>query len=228
MSIQKDGSFSPHAKEAEVGLCSIVLNYTQESMDEFVRIGFRSEDIFDPRIRMIVMKCVEITARGEACDIRVLFESLKSESIPLEFYELSDLYTNIAPPSMLKQYCKIIQEKACLRDIQVIAMDAIRAVSDGEFDSREIASGICSRAESVSKRIDPVQVLDTRGLLLDAAKRYEKGEDSSSIIRTGFSKIDNLTPIRYGDFVIIGGETKSGKTTFALNIIANYITNHEI
>ena len=42
-------------------------------------------------------------------------------------------------------------------------------------------------------------------------------------ISTGFKKLDDMCPIRYGDYVVIGGETKSGKTMLALNIISNLL-----
>jgi len=58
---------------------------------------------------------------------------------------------------------------------------------------------------------------------MDAIKRYETGDDQTQRLRTGFEKIDNLSPIRYGDFLVIGGETKSGKTMLAINVIANIL-----
>jgi F0F1-type ATP synthase alpha subunit len=55
-------------------------------------------------------------------------------------------------------------------------------------------------------------------------ERYQTGDDATQRIKTGYDKIDNLTPIRLGDFLVIGGPTKSGKTMLALNIIANLIS----
>jgi KaiC/GvpD/RAD55 family RecA-like ATPase len=60
-------------------------------------------------------------------------------------------------------------------------------------------------------------------MLLAAIARYQTGDDSTQRIKTGYEKLDNLTPIRYGDFLVIGGETKSGKTMLALNIVANLL-----
>lgn len=227
MQTQKVGS-TPNALEAEKGLAAIVLNYPEQSAAEISRIGFCIDDIFDPLIKAVIQCCMDMTSRGVAFDIRVVYESIKKHFAHLEFHVLSDLYTNIASPSALKHYCDIIKEKACLRWLQAIARKVFLDVDEGEFDSTEISAEVAAQVESLSSRIAPPSVVDTRALLLDAANRYEKGEDMTSIIKTGFQKVDNLTPIRYGDFLIIGGETKSGKTTLALNIVANYITQNEL
>jgi KaiC/GvpD/RAD55 family RecA-like ATPase len=56
-----------------------------------------------------------------------------------------------------------------------------------------------------------------------AITRYQEGDDHTQRIRTGYDKLDNLTPIRKGDFLVIGGPEKSGKTMLALNIVANIL-----
>jgi replicative DNA helicase len=227
MQNQKAGK-TPHAPEAEKGLCAIVLNHPDQASVELTKIGFSVDDIFDPTIKDIVKICLELSSQGTQFDIRVVYEKIKEHHAHLEFYQLSELYTNISSLHVLKNYCKLIQEKAALRALQQLARKTLEQVEIGELDSAGISADAAVQIESISQRMSPPSVVDTRALLLDAARRYEQGEDTSSIVKTGFTKVDNLTPIRYGDFLIIGGETKSGKTTLALNIVANYITNHEI
>jgi F0F1-type ATP synthase alpha subunit len=77
--------------------------------------------------------------------------------------------------------------------------------------------------EKVRGELSPPAVLDTKALIMDAITRYQEGDDITQRIRTGYDKLDNLTPIRYGDFLVIGGPEKSGKTMLAINIIANIL-----
>jgi len=80
------------------------------------------------------------------------------------------------------------------------------------------------QVDAIQTKLAPPKRMDTQSLLLEAVTRYETGDDQTQRIRTGYEKLDNLTPLRYGDFLVVGGETKSGKTMLALNIIANLIT----
>jgi len=82
-------------------------------------------------------------------------------------------------------------------------------------------------SEGVKNEISPPSILDKNAMLVEATNRYEKGDDANMRIRTGFPEIDNITPMRETDLIVFGGETKSGKTTIVLNIIAN-ILQHEV
>jgi F0F1-type ATP synthase alpha subunit len=104
-----------------------------------------------------------------------------------------------------------------------VAYETLMAISDATVQTPELLSDVVMKVEGLSRELAPPKVMDTKALLLNALTRYETGDDESMRIKTGYSAIDNICPIRYGDFVVIGGETKSGKTMLALNIIANLI-----
>jgi replicative DNA helicase len=98
-------------------------------------------------------------------------------------------------------------------------------IGDTQISTAQLLSDISMQADSLSHELAPPSPMDTKKLLMEAITRYETGDDQTERIRTGYNKLDNLTPIRYGDFLVIGGETKSGKTMLALNIICNIICN---
>ena len=92
-----------------------------------------------------------------------------------------------------------------------------------ETKTHDLVNQVQMQVDAIQNELNPPAVMDTKTMLMDAIKRYEIGDDFTQRIKTGFEKLDNLTPIRLGDFVVIGGETKSGKTMLALNIIANLL-----
>jgi replicative DNA helicase len=96
-------------------------------------------------------------------------------------------------------------------------------LGNAQVSTAKLLTDVGMQVDSLAHELCPPSPQDTKNLLMDAIKRYETGEDSTSRISTGFPKVDNLSPIRYGDYVIIGGETKSGKTMLALNIIAHLL-----
>jgi replicative DNA helicase len=125
----------------------------------------------------------------------------------------------------MNDYVSIIKSTSKRRALISLILDTTGRIEDTRCETQKIVLDLASAAESLSRELLPQKKNDTKTLLMDAITRYETGDDTTQRINTGFSKLDNLTPTRYGDFVVIGGETKSGKTMLALNIIANIITN---
>jgi replicative DNA helicase len=109
--------------------------------------------------------------------------------------------------------------------MQIVLHNAQTDIRSGDLN--EFLTGLVAVSEGVQNEIAPPKVLDTKAQLMEATTRYETGDDNSTRIRTGFPEIDNMTPMRETDLIVVGGETKSGKTTWVLNVIANII-KHEI
>lgn len=57
---------------------------------------------------------------------------------------------------------------------------------------------------------------------------FESYYAKENYYRTGFSKIDETMLISPGDYIIIGGKSHSGKTTFATNIMANMAERNKV
>ena len=106
----------------------------------------------------------------------------------------------------------------------MLAYQAVQDAQTNEQPTSDLIAGLSMKVDALMRETVPPKAMDTKSLLIDAAKRYQEGDDSSMRIATGFKKIDDICPIRYGDYVVIGGETKSGKTMLALNIISNLLT----
>jgi replicative DNA helicase len=215
----------PSAPEAEKGLACIAVNDPAQFVIRASDLQFDINDVFDPISKAAIRTIFELESSGKPCDVRLLFERVKAEIPTVEFYQISDLYTLGVVTAAMDDYVSIIKSTSKRRALISLILDTTGRIEDTRCETQKIVLDLASAAESLSRELLPQKKNDTKTLLMDAITRYETGDDTTQRINTGFSKLDNLTPTRYGDFVVIGGETKSGKTMLALNIIANIITN---
>jgi len=220
-----DLSKVPLATETEKGIASIAVNHP----DEFVKVTaekrFSPLDIFHPLSKAVVEVVLSQASRSSECDIRIVFEKVRERLPDTQFHELSDIYTLMPIKGALPEYIQTVRSVAKRRTLMAVLAQANMDISDAQISTAQLLSDISMQADSLSHELAPPSPMDTKKLLMEAIARYETGDDHTERIRTGYNKLDNLTPIRYGDFLVIGGETKSGKTMLALNIICNIICN---
>ena len=100
----------------------------------------------------------------------------------------------------------------------LLAYQAVQDAQSNEQPTSALIAGLSRKVDALMRETVPPKAMDTKSLLIDAAKRYQEGDDTSMRISTGFKKIDDMCPIRYGDYVVIGGETKSGKINLSHDI----------
>ena len=210
------------AEEAEKGLVSIILNNPDEALLKITEAAFNVADIFDIQLKKVAEVTLQQAAQGKSTDIRVIYEIVRMET-HLEFYQLSELYTACPILSLAQEFIELTRTAAKRRTMQIVLHNAQAEVRGGDLN--EFLSGLVAVSEGVQNEIAPPKVLDTRAQLMEATNRYETGDDGSTRIKTGFPEIDNITPMRESDMIVVGGETKSGKTTWVLNVIANMIKN---
>lgn len=213
----------PQAIEAERGIASIALNNPKTVLGIMAERGFLPSDIFDPTSRVAVEVVLDLNAKGITPDARVIFERMRERIPEITFATLTDLYTVMPVEAALPELLAIVSSTAKRRTLMVVLHEAMSSIHKPDLPTVELVQDVAMKVDSIQTKLAPPKRMDTQALLLEAVTRYETGDDQTQRIRTGYEKLDNLTPIRYGDFVVIGGETKSGKTMFALNIIANLI-----
>jgi len=221
--LELDPERVPAAPEAERAVASIAVNYPDQFVTESAARRFNASDIFDSLSRVMVETVLTQASRSSSCDIRIVYEKVRERLPEVQFHQVSDIYTLMPIGSALGEFIEIVRSTAKRRALLGLLTQANLDISDSEIPTAKLISDLAMQADSLSHELNPPRPMDTKNLLMDAIKRYETGDDQTQRIRTGYDKIDNLSPIRYGDFVVIGGETKSGKTMLALNIIANLI-----
>jgi len=213
----------PQATEAERGVASIALNNPKTVLNIMAERGFVTSDIFDPLSRAAVEVVLDLNAKGITPDVRIIFERIR-EREEITFAQLTDLYTVMPIESALPELLTIVTSTAKRRSLMVVLHESLGKIHKADIPTTDLVQDVAMQVDAIQTKLAPPKRMDTQSLLLEAVTRYETGDDQTQRIRTGYEKLDNLTPLRYGDFLVVGGETKSGKTMLALNIIANLIT----
>jgi F0F1-type ATP synthase alpha subunit len=117
----------------------------------------------------------------------------------------------------------IVKNASKRRAVVAVLAEGMQFAESADVTTPELVNGLATGIERIRGEMTPPIRLDTQALIMNAITRYQEGDDQTQRIKTGYDKLDNLTPIRYGDFLVIGGPEKSGKTMLALNIIANIL-----
>ena len=209
--------------ESERGIASIALNHPELILNTISETNFKTSYILDGLSRNAVEVVLDQVSRRAVCDVRVIFERLHERNSHVQFYELSDLYTLMPVPSALRDLMDIVKAAAKRRSVAKVLAEAQKQIEASDVTTNDLVGSISVGIEQIRAEMAPPARLDTKALIMDAINRYQEGDDQTQRIRTGYDKLDNLTPIRYGDFLVIGGPEKSGKTMLALNIIANIL-----
>ncbi len=135
---------------------------------------------------------------------------------------VTELFTFLPTAANAAYYLEILQEKKILRDIIVTCTEyGSRSYSEqdnfpgilGELQSKISAIGIQQRREAPTMREN----------VKDAISALEgRLSGSGSILRTGLDALDNeVGPIERGNLLVIGGQTKAGKSVLAGQIALN-------
>jgi replicative DNA helicase len=213
----------PTPIESERGIASITLNHPELVLNSISDAGFNPTFIYDSLSRDVVEVVLDQVSRRAVCDVRIIFEKLRERNESVQFHELTELYTLMPIAGALKGLMDIVKNASKRRAVVAVLAEGMQFAESADVTTPELVNGLATGIERIRGEMTPPIRLDTQALIMNAITRYQEGDDQTQRIRTGYDKLDNLTPIRYGDFLVIGGPEKSGKTMLALNIIANIL-----
>lgn len=213
----------PTPVEAERGIASITLNHPELVLNSISDAAFNPTFIYDQLSRDIVEIVLDQVSRRAVCDVRIIFEKLRERNENVQFHEVTELYTLMPIAGALKGLMEIVKNASKRRAVVAVLADGMQFAESADVSTPELVNGLATGIERIRGEMTPPIRLDTQALIMDAITRYQEGDDQTQRIRTGYDKLDNLTPIRYGDFLVIGGPEKSGKTMLAINIVANIL-----
>ena len=213
----------PTPVEAERGIASITLNHPELVLNSISDAAFNPTFIYDALSRDVVEVVLDQVSRRAVCDVRIIFEKLRERNDSVQFHEVTELYTLMPIAGALKGLMEIVKNASKRRAVVAVLAEGMQFAESADVSTPELVNGLATGIERIRGEMTPPIRLDTQALIMDAITRYQEGDDQTQRIRTGYDKLDNLTPIRYGDFLVIGGPEKSGKTMLAINIVANIL-----
>lgn len=221
-----EGRVPPQAIQAEQAVLGAIL-LDDRAMDTVIDF-LEEESFYNTANREIFSAMLSIYNRKEAIDLITVAEELerngKLEAVGGRSY-LADLSSVVATAANVEHYCKIVLDKANLRELIHASTDIIKEC----YQEQEEVESILDIAEGAVFKIAEKRLRGTTvsiGQLLPttfaAIDELHKRSASITGIATGFEKIDRITSgLHKSDLVIIAGRPSMGKTSFALSIAHN-------
>jgi replicative DNA helicase len=135
---------------------------------------------------------------------------------------LGTLAESVPTVANVKDYAKIVHDKATLRNLIGACEDITRDAYGEEGSIEQILDASAQRIFDIAQKQDSRAFQHIRDVMQDVYKNLqylEEHPNEISGVRTGFSDLDHtLVQLGKGDLVLIGARPGMGKTSFAMNI----------
>ncbi len=216
----------PQSLEAEMSILGGVL-LDNEAINRALE-SIRPEDFYRESHRKIFKAMIELSTKGEPCDLITLSTVLKKMGVLEETgggAYLATLVDYVPTAANIAYYCKIVKEKAIARNLITAATDIVTQ----SFDEQSSVDELLDRAQKVIFEISENKLrpafFPVRDILKETIRSierlYEKKEHVTGV-PSGFIDLDGMTAgFQRGDLVIVAGRPSMGKTAFALNLAQN-------
>lgn len=222
----------PQSADAEQGLLSSFLlsPMTVGALCAERRIAVAHFHV--PGHAMIFAEMLDKWTTGDPIDFITLTQSLRDKGLidavgGASF--VTGLFSYLPTAANAEHYAEILEEKRGLRDLIAICSEFVERGHTEQDDARGLvesaATKICaigSAGQTSSKPKTPKE------MAMEACERAEDRIDKRGLadftMKTGLPKIDEgMSGIRPGDYILISGKEKSGKTSLAFNILEHVV-----
>ena len=225
--IRKVMPHSPDAEEAVIGAMFLDQEAIRAAADTL-----QAEDFYRKAYGALFSAMVSLNNEGIPADPVTVLERLKEQNAPPEAQNqalIKEILTNVPTSANIRQYARIVRDKAVLRKL-------IREAEEIENSAFAGADTVDSILEDSEKRIfeisksrsvsdyTPIKqiVIDTMVMIEEAAKNT----DHITGLSTGFTDLDMQTAgLQPSDLILIAARPSMGKTAFALNIASHAALN---
>lgn len=213
----------PHSVEAEQSvLGSMLIDRDAIASASEVLSG---DDFYRPDHKIIYDAMIELYQKNSPVDLVTLKNRIEEKGVLDQIggiNYLSDLAASVPTSVHIKQYVKIVEDKAMLRRL-IKASDNIAALSYGGQEDLDV---IMSQAEedifNISQGRRSEDFSHIHEILLKSFDKIEaisRNSESVTGIATGFYDLDYKTAgLQPSDMVLIAARPSMGKTAFALNV----------
>ena len=210
---------SPHSLEAEESVLGSIL-LKPELITEIKEFIPKPDIFYYDTSRIIWNKMIDMAKNHEEIDAITVMAKLSDEQKKkVTAYYLTGLPGSIPSTANASTYAKIVLEKFLQREL----INTTYEIQKSAFDNETFDDLI----ESIKKRTDELTSLTPdKEPSLDAIiyETIESIETSGNYVKFGFDRLDNLAGgMTKGEITVIAGRPSHGKTTFAINLVKNFI-----
>jgi replicative DNA helicase len=224
--IELPGKVPPQSLEAERAVLGAIL-LEPPLLPRAIELLI-SDDFYKDSHRRIFDAMVKLFERGDTPDVITVMEELRRQGIFDQVGGLAALATLQEEGTVATQfsaYCRIVREKALLREMIRAAHEIVEEGYEETDDVQVLLDRAEQRLFRISQRRFQRSAMPVKEMVSQAIHHiealYQRKEDITGLA-TGFADLDKLTSgLQRADFVIIAGRPSTGKTAFALNIAAH-------
>ena len=220
----KNMRIPPHSIEAEQSvLGSMIMDHDAVIVASEILI---TSDFYRPDHGQIFAAIMELYTTGNPIDLVTIQDRLVQNGVLDQVGGLSylvELANSVPTSAHIKQYAKIVQEKATLRKLIKVSTD----ISAKSYEGEEPLDNIMNFAEKSifdvlqNKKTDDFTGIDE--IVLTSIEKIEEAHKSKggiTGIETGFIDLDQRTAgLQPSDLILVAARPSMGKTAFSLNII---------
>lgn len=199
---EKKSSIALDAENAVIGALLI-----DESILKDMLFAVREADFGLKINREIFHAAKDLYFRGKSVTAFTIRDRLgkEAEAYMVQLLEITTTSAN------WREYAAIMSEQAAMRRMQLIALEIAGAGSAAEC--RELAAKL-RQEQNGEQRAEVYSMAD----IMTRFQARQTAEEAVKYIRTGIAGVDDLTFLRPGKVVVIGGRPSDGKTLLALQM----------
>ncbi len=218
----------PHSEEAEIAVLGA-------AMIDNIAAGLaveelEPEDFYKGSHAKIFEVIAALYDSGEKADIIAVHEELSqrklSDSVGGPGY-LREITDQVPSSANVEYYCRIVKEKALLRDLIRTSSQTLEDIFRSSYDPREVLDLAEQRVyEVAANRTGGGEIASMGDVLKETFRQLEeqqqKGRGIVTGLRTGYNDLDEiLGGMRDGELLVLAARPSMGKTTLGLNIALN-------
>ncbi len=183
----------------------------------------RPEDFYHTKNRLIFEAMLALEAQGDAITIITLDNALKQSGKQEEAGGLSYIVTiadQAVSPALIPSHLKIVKEEAIKRRIiqKAISTQAKLKTEDLTAILGEMKAFYGDLA--LMPFLNEISFFDFEKLLQEGKAYAQKGKE------TGLHELDRAVKIMPKELIIVGARVRHGKSSFAYNLLLNYLEKY--
>src|ERR671921_1008829 len=228
------GAAPPHSLEAEQAVLGAILQSDRTHYAYIIEQGLRQEDFYRERHRTIFESVLALFSASEPIDVLTVTEHLRSRGKLEEAGGQAEIDAlTAAAPSVgaLREYGKIVKERALLRNLLAATYEIQASVHGHEAQPRELVE----RAEKTilevahdDRQKDFRKVGDVLHGEITKWQRLSAEGQSLTGTPSGYADLDAITGgFQPGNLIVIAARPSMGKSALVTNIAENVALNRE-
>ena len=187
-------------------------------------------DFFSDRHRAIFKAILAVSERGDGADLLTVRTELGAdvESVGGMKY-LAQLSTCVPTTAHARSYARILRDEALKRDVVDACGRIVQRGMSETGSAAEYADWAHGKIGSICARGLGGEPVSMRSALQSTIARIEAEQSQTADeTRTGLEHLDEIIgPLQPGSLIVIAGRPSMGKTTLALQIVANVCQTKE-